>query len=51
MPQATNDHMVVMATRTNLYEKFRRMQAPEFEELYDPYVADERLSNLQVSWF
>ena len=49
MPQPANNHMVVVAARTSLYKKSRRMQVPEFEELYDPYVADERLSNLQVS--
>ena len=34
--------------RGDLYEKFRRMRAPEFEGSFDPLVADEWLSSLQV---
>ena len=34
--------------REDLYEKFRRMRAPEFEGSSDPLVADEWLSSLQV---
>ena len=37
-----------MQPRADLYEKFRRAHAPEFEGSSDPLVADEWISSIQV---
>ena len=48
MPQPAANLIIAEPVRADLYEKFRRMRAPEFEGSSDPLVADEWLSGLQV---
>ena len=39
-------HQVAIVPNPNLYEKFRRMKAPDFEGSSDPLVADEWLAQI-----
>ena len=42
------NHIVAAPPQPDLYERFRRMRAADFEGSSDPLVADEWLSGLQV---
>ena len=48
IPQPIANPVVALQPRADLYEKFRRAHAPEFEGSSDPLVADEWISSIQV---
>ena len=50
VPQAINQVVPappIQNNEANLYERFRRARAPEFEGSYDPLVADEWLAQME----
>ena len=48
VPQPVANLNAQAIIRQDLFERFCRMRAPEFEGSFDPSVADEWLSSLQV---